>query len=164
MNWLDKIFKAVDHYRWTFISLLLGVATIGIGGASVGCESKTFSLLVPDKQITRTQLQIEVIEGKATLDGEAKAIEVALASHNAKVTAFNAKAEAAEADLDRKDEIRAQLLESIGAVATQAATGAFNPVSLIPMALGGLSLALGLGASADNRRKDKIIANGGSST
>lgn len=160
MNWLDKIFKAVDHYRWTFISLLIGVVTIGIGGASVGCQSKTFSLLFPDRQVTRTELQIEVIEGKATLDGEAMVLEAALAAHNGKVVAFNAKAEAAEADLTRKDEIRAQLLESVGAVATQAASGAFNPISLIPMALGGLTLALGLGASADNRRKDKIIANG----
>jgi len=42
-------------------------------------------------------------------------------------------------------------------VITTAAEGTLNPAALIPIGIGLLGGALGLGTAADNRRKDAVI-------
>ena len=161
MTWLDRLFKGVDHNRWTVLGVLLclGIAVALFG--TVGCESTTLSLTGSGDKVARTELAKEAETISAGLAGDAAALEAALVAHNAKVTAHNESVALSVADLDRKDEIRLEILETVGAIATQAASGTFNPVSLIPTLVGLGGLVLAGTTAADNRRKDKVIANVG---
>ena len=82
-----------------------------------------------------------------------------VAAYNEEVNAFNVQVQAGNEDLDQQDEFRSNILETVGSVAIQAAEGGLNPVSLIPIAVGLFGGALGLGASADSLRKNKVIKN-----
>ena len=78
---------------------------------------------------------------------------------NEEVATFNARVQDGLDDLLRQDLFKQQLLETIGGVAVSATEGTLNPTALVPIAIGLLGGALGLGTSGDNRRKDKLISS-----
>jgi hypothetical protein len=84
----------------------------------------------------------------------------------ARVAAWNTRVEAASEtaamdrlELDRQDEFRGQFLDVLGSVAVQGAAGTLNPVSLLPLAIGLLGTAWGVGTKIDNGRKDGVIVD-----
>ena len=146
----------VDHNRNTVAAIL--VAVVLLVGMSVwqGCKSTTVGFR--GEKVPRAVFTIEALQEQATLAGEQAQIDAAIAKNAAAVTAYNARVEAGIEDLDAQDAYKAEALETIGAIATQVATGGLNPVSLIPIAIGLLGGAYGVGKKADNVRKDTVIA------
>ena len=82
-----------------------------------------------------------------------------MAAFNEEIKAFNQRVAAGLEDLARQDAFKAELLDTIGVVAIGATEGTLNPAALVPIGIGLLGGALGLGTSADNRRKDKVITD-----
>ena len=156
MDILSKTLKWFDHNRYTAILLLCFVAVVGGVFGTVGCQSSTLSFS-GDEKVTRHEFTIEANQANADFDKHAVELQAAIEKHNADVNAFNARVNLGLDDLQQQDEIRQQVLTSLSVVATDVAAGAFNPASLILPGVGALGLALGIGASADNRRKDKVI-------
>ena len=97
---LQKIKTFLNHERYESIAVILVVVLLAI---IFGCESKVNSILYPNNQITRDQLQLELNQLIAT-------------------------AEIKFGQLDRQDELKAALYQ-IGLVTAQ--TGTFNPIGLI---------------------------------
>lgn len=133
-DWLHKLLKWLDYNRWTviagimFIVLFAGIAT------TVGCQSRTLGLIPSqDGEVVKVDrmefnqqvitVQKDVAVKKATLDAQATA-------YNEEVKEINAKIEAGLSDLDKQDEFKQQLLDTVGTVATQAASGGLNPTAV----------------------------------
>ena len=153
----NKITTFLDHYRWTVICLAVFVVTMVTMGTFVGCESTTTSVLNPPAKVTRTELTHEAVKAEGDFSKKAAQIALLTTEYNVEVAAFNKNIESANADLDQKDAFRAEVLNAVSLVATNAASGTLNPAALIPMGIGLLGMLLGIGASADNRRKDTVI-------
>ncbi len=102
-----------------------------------GCESKVVSISDPGKKVTRAELKLEVNEEAAILEQ--------------KLVALAAKAKVKNEKLDKEDAMKASLLE-IGMA--WASGGAINPVGTAFTIFG----ILGIGAVANSREKDKVIA------
>lgn len=113
------------------------VACIVLLGWGIGCESKVVSMNDPSKKVTREELKLEVNEEAAML--EQKLMNLA------------AEAKAKNEKLDREDAMKTSLLE-IGMVF--ASGGAINPIGTALTIFG----ILGVGAVANSREKDKVIA------
>jgi len=146
--------KFLDHYRYSAGAIILAIAIIGV---LVGCEAQTVSIIDPSQKVTAQGLQIEAAKIQGDLASEKAAIDAAIAEYNGRIETFNQQIEAAQSDIEKKEAVRAELLQIGGAVATSVAEGSVNPASLIGTGITALSLALGIGASADNRRKDAKI-------
>jgi len=130
---MEKLKKAIDHNRYLAIALVIGLV---VCVAFVGCQPKVRSLLDPQATVTAEELQREWVQIEA--DFEAKAEEV----------------EIAQAELQRKAELRAKIVEIAGGFAMSAARG--DPISA-GAAVGGMMQIAALGLVWDNRRKDKVI-------
>ncbi len=157
MDWLHSVLKWVDHYRWTVISLVVGLGLFGVVLGLQGCAS---TVRAPDgsgDMLNRSEFRMMVASMETDLTKTRIHLDAALAEYNADVSAHNATIEAGVEQLDRQDAIRADVLETVGAVAVTAAEGTLNPISLIPSGIGLVGLLLGIGASTDSRRKDKVI-------
>ena len=153
---LHRVLAFVDHYRWTFIAFVVSAMAIGATLGMTGCDSMTPGFLTGFK-VDRAGFEREVVQVDATLNARRIDLDAAIAKLNDEIASHNVQVEKGYADLDAQDAMRAQILDTIGAVATSAATGTFNPASLIPLAIGVAGIGLGVGASADNRRKDRVI-------
>ena len=160
---LHPITNWIDHNRYTVASILMFMVTLGIVVSLTGCESTTGALAATTEdaaalKVTRSEFENQVLLsekdfaiGRIQLDGM-------VAIFNEEVAAFNAQVQAGLEDLLRQDLFKQQLLETVGGVAISATEGTLNPTALLPIAIGLLGGALGLGTSADNRRKDKVIS------
>jgi hypothetical protein len=149
--------KWLDHNRWTFVCLALAAAAL-IGVMAIGgCQAQTASLQNPDRRVTRPELAAEAAGMSGDLAARRVQLEAALAEHNEQVAAFNERVDLAEADLQRQEELRAQILRYAGVIAAEAASGNINPAGYIPIGVGLLGAALGVGTKIDNRRKDHEI-------
>jgi len=148
-----KFLKVLDYNRGIVAGLLLAVL---VGGWLVGCEVKTTSLLEPQRKVTATQLEREIIAAQGTFDKRAAAIEQMTSEYNADVGAFNLAAGAAGADLQRQYEWRKAIIEAAGGIGTSLAMGQFS----LPSAVGTLTqlalLGLAGGATLDNIRQRKV--------
>ncbi|MBN2559920.1 MAG: hypothetical protein JXQ75_03195 [Phycisphaerae bacterium] len=161
---LHRSLTWLDHNRWTVISILLFALLVGGTLSTVGCQSTTAGLtpMEPGQaplKVDRGEFHRQTAQGEKDLALRRVQLDAQLAAYNEEVAAFNERVEAGLGDLDRQDELRAQLLETVGVVATGAAEASLNPVSLIPLGIGLLGGALGLGTAADNRRKDRVITD-----
>lgn len=150
----SPLLKFLDHYRYTVGLLLVGIAVMV---SLFGCQTTTSSILDPSKEVSAHGLQLEATQIKSDLASERAALDAMIAEHNGKIEAFNEKLELAQADIERKEAVKAELLNIGGSVAVSVAEGSVNPASLVGTGLTALALALGIGASADNRRKDSKI-------
>ena len=159
---LHRTLKWLDHNRWTVISILLFALLVGCALTTVGCQSTTAGLIAaapgePPAKVDRGEFHRQTAQVEKDLALRRVQLDAQLAAYNEEVTAFNSQVQSGQEELDRQDVLRAQLLDIVGVVATGAAEGTLNPVSLIPLGIGLLGGALGLGAAADNRRKDRVI-------
>jgi hypothetical protein len=107
------------------------------------------------------RVELDLLADQARRDAAGRQAELAAmaAAYNTRVESASAQASIARLDFERQDEFKIALLEAGGLVVGQAATGTFNPVSLVPLAIGLLGGAWGLGNKLDNRRKDVVIAD-----
>ncbi len=156
LNW-------VDHNRYTIASVLVFILTMGIVVSMTGCESATSGLVAAADgsatQVNRSEFQRQALVGQKDFAVRRIELDGLAAKFNEEVKAFNERIQAGLDDLTRQDEFKQQLLDTIGTVAIGATDGTLNPAALVPIGIGLLGGALGLGTSADNRRKDKIITD-----
>ena len=141
MDMLNKVFKVLDHNRYLVITLTIALA---VNSWLFAMGSKTSSLIHEGQKVNRVQLEGELGLKTAEL--------------NAQIEAFNARVEAAVADLDEQDRIKAEIVEFTGGLVTQIASGGSFGLVETATTLLGIGGILGLGgAMVDNRRKDKKI-------
>jgi len=152
---LHKLCNWLDHNRWLAGGLAAGgVLTILL----LGCHARTDSLLQPGRAITAEQFQREVIDLTASLEQRAADITRRQSEYNSEVAALNKKIEAGQSDLQRQEELRAQVVGIAGGlISTVAGGGALTPGAAAGAALQLLTLIGLAGAAMDNRRKDKVI-------
>ena len=161
---LNKLLKWLDHNRYLVLSLLLFAVCLGWVVGMVGCQSQTAGLLPPAGgeavvKVDRSEFNRQAATVEKDLSIQRVNLDAEVAAFNREVDAFNQRVESGLEELDKQDEFRQQILDTVGLVASQAAEGSLNPVSLIPLSIGLLGGALGLGAAADNRRKDRVITD-----
>ena len=160
---LHSITNWIDHNRYTVASILVFMVALGIIFSLTGCESTTTALAATTEdaavvKVTRSEFQHQALVGEKDLAIRRIELDGLVAVFNEEVAAFNAQVQAGLEDLLRQDLFKQQFLETVGGVAISATEGTLNPTALLPIAIGLLGGALGLGTSADNRRKDKLIS------
>lgn len=143
-----------DRYRYTAAGILVATLLVAI---PAGCQpvavspvtgkKSSESKLVADAEayVARTNATL------ATLEAEFKAKTLAT---QADAEAIAAAFESAFSEIDQQKQILHQSLEVIAASASAAAPGS---APLIASALGIGGLMIGIGTTADNRRKDAVI-------
>lgn len=155
MDVLHKITNWVDHNRYKALAIIITVAVLVI---AIGCESQTASIVTPERTVTRDQLAVESVTVQADLAFRKAEIDKLVAMYNADIEKTNQLIDQAVADLDRQDEIRAELFELGGSVITGWAAGGVPTEALIGTGLTAFSILFGIGSAADGMRKDKVIA------
>ena len=160
---LHSITNWIDHNRYTVASILVFMVTLGIVVSLTGCESTTPSLAATiadgnTVKVTRSEFQQQAMLGEKDFAIRRIELDGMVAVFNEEAAAFNERVQAGLEDLMQQDLFKQQLLETIGGVAVSATEGTMNPTAMVPIAIGLLGGALGLGTSADNRRKDKVIS------
>lgn len=119
-----KICRFLNHERYQVVVAVLCAVIVFSG---LCCQSKTRSVLDPNRQVTRLELISEI-------------------------QTFNAQVEVRMLDLDRKDQVRKQLLDFFS---LWTSSGQLNPGGIIPL----LVSMLGIGAITDNVRKRKELTD-----
>ena len=160
---LHSITNWIDHNRYTIASILVFMVTLGIVVSLTGCESTTTALAATTEdgvalKVTRSEFQHQALVGEKDFAIRRIQLDGLVAVFNEEITAFNERVQVGLDDLLRQDLFKQQFLETVGGVAISATEGTLNPTALLPIAIGLLGGALGLGTSADNRRKDKVIS------
>lgn len=153
----------VDHNRYTLVSVLVFVLAMGLVVHLTGCQATTAGLVARADgavaQVSRSEFQRQALIGEKDFAVQRIELDGQIAAFNEEVKTFNERVAAGLDDLQRQDEFKQQLLETIGLIAVSATEGTLNPAALVPIGIGLLGGALGLGTSADNRRKDKVITD-----
>ena len=150
--------KWMDHNRYAVASVIAFVLAMGLVLHLTGCEATTAGLANGDApQVSRSEFQRQALVGEKDLAVRRIELEAQMAAFNEEVNAFNQRVDAGQDELARQDAFKQQLLDTVGLVAVSATEGAFNPAALVPIGIGLLGGALGLGTAADNRRKDHVI-------
>ena len=160
---MHKLTNWIDHNRYTVLSVLIFILMMTVVVSLAGCESVTLGLTAAADgtaaKVTRSEFERQVLAGEKDLAVRRIELDGLVAAFNEEVKTFNQRVEAGQEELARQDEFRQQIVDTIGLVATSATEGSLNPAALVPIGIGLLGGALGLGTSADNRRKDKVITN-----
>ncbi len=160
---VHSVFNWIDHNRYTVASVLVFILTMGIVFSLTGCQSQTLGLAASSdgstEKVSRSEFQRQALVGEKDFAVKRIELDSMTAAFNEEVNVFNQRVETGLEDLDRQDAFKAELMETIGVVAIGATEGTLNPASLVPVGIGLLGGALGLGTSADNRRKDKVIGD-----
>lgn len=160
---LHSVFNWLDHNRYTVASVLVFILTMGIVVGLTGCESATTGLTVAADgtatKVSRSEFERQALVGEKDFAVRRIELDGLAATFNEEIKAFNERIQAGLNDLQRQDEFKQQLFDTIGVVAIGATEGTLNPTALVPIGIGLLGGALGLGTSADNRRKDKVITD-----
>jgi len=158
-----SVLKWIDHNRYTIVSVLVFLLTMGIVVSITGCQSTTAGLTAATggtvTKVNRSEFEQQAMVGETELAIRRIELDGSVAAFNEEVKAFNQRIQTGLDDLQQQDEFKQQLLDTIGTVAIGASDGTLNPMTLVPIGIGLLGGALGLGTSADNRRKDKVITN-----
>ena len=160
---LHPITNWIDHNRYTALSILMFIVVLGLVVSLTGCESATGALAATTEdgaalKVTRSEFEHQALGGEKDFAIRRIQLDGLAVVFNEEVAAFNAQVQAGLEDLLRQDLFKQQFLETVGGVAVSATEGTLNPTALLPIAIGLLGGALGLGTSADNRRKDKLIS------
>ncbi|MDH4201496.1 MAG: hypothetical protein OEV87_01205 [Phycisphaerae bacterium] len=160
---LHSVLNWMDHNRYTIASVLVFILTMGIVVNLSGCESATSGLVAAADgtavKVSRSEFQRQALVGEKDFAVRRIELDGLAAKFNEEIKAFNERIQAGLDDLQRQDEFKQQLFDTIGVVAIGATEGTLNPTALVPIGIGLLGGALGLGTSADNRRKDKVITD-----
>jgi len=160
---VHNVLKWLDHNRYTVTSVLLFILAMGIVVGMTGCQSATMGLAVSADgstgPVSRSEFERQALVGEKDLAVRRIELDGQVAAFNEEVATFNERVQLGLDDLQRQDAFKAELFDTLGVVAIGAAEGTLNPTALVPIGIGLLGGALGLGTSADNRRKDKVIGN-----
>jgi len=156
MDVLHKALKWVDHNRGVTAALVLAIL---LCVALVGCPVTTASLVTPDKDVTVTEFEGEVITLSAQLDKDAAAIDASLTQHNIDVEAFNQRVDLGQEELTKKVELRTTVVNTIGGVGTALVSGTLTPQAGVAAVIQIATLLAAVGLGYDNRRKDKVMAD-----
>jgi len=160
---VHSVINWIDHNRYTVASVLIFLLTFGIVVSLTGCESATTGLAVAadgsTPKVSRSEFQRQALVGEKDFAVKRIELDGQVATFNEEIKAFNERVQAGLEDLDRQDAFKTELLDTIGVVAIGATEGTLNPAAMVPISIGLLGGALGLGTSADNRRKDKVITD-----
>ncbi|MCC6580073.1 MAG: hypothetical protein IT440_06490 [Phycisphaeraceae bacterium] len=148
--------NTIDHNRGI-------VAAVALAGAMacwlVGCQATTSSLMHGDQQVTASQLHDEAMQLDQQLQKQRRAIETQISDYNAEVELLKQRAAAATEDLQRQNELRQQIVQTLGGFAAQAVGGTFDPISAVSAVITLVAGAAAAGLGYDNRRKDQVIAD-----
>lgn len=156
-NWMHWLTKRISHNPWIFLWVVACAVVLWL---AYGCESK---VAVDGQKLTRQEVitiahraETDYLQNRADLLAK-------IASLDAKQQRDVSMTEMQIAELDRQDEMKAQLLEGGVTLIEKYAPG---QVADITKTIVGLIAPAGIGAFYLNgRRKDKIIkGNGGTST
>lgn len=151
-DWLHRALNFFDHNRYTVGGISLAAAgTIWLSA----CTSQTVGL--DGSKVDRAGLGRQVLNEERLFAAAEAEIQSAIAQYNANIEAHNQLVESAYTELDRKDAIKAQLVNVIGGQVTSLLSGTFNPATLATTGISLLGLLGGGGAMADNVRKGKVI-------
>ena len=160
---VHSVINWIDHNRYTVASVLLFILTLGIVTSLTGCESATTGLVAASDgttvKVSRSEFQRQALVGEKDFAVKRIELDSLMAAFNEEIKAFNQRVQAGLEDLAKQDAFKSELLDTIGVVAIGATEGTLNPAALLPIGIGLLGGALGLGTSADNRRKDKVITD-----
>lgn len=160
---VHSIFNWMDHNRYTVASVLVFLLTLGIVTSLTGCQSATTGLTVAadgsTQKVTRSEFQQQALVCEKDFAIRRIELDGLMAAFNEEIKAFNQRVSTGLEDLARQDSCKAELLDSIGVVVIGATEESLSPTALLPIGIGLLGGALGLGTSADNRRKDKVIGD-----
>lgn len=129
----EKIGTAIRHNTGLTVGIILCFMVLLY---AYGCESQVSSIRNPVIKINRAELKLEV-------ESEVAKIEQALSE-------LQAMAEVKGRQLDKQDEMKAALFQ-ISLVVAEG--GTVNPIGIATT----LIAILGIGAVADNRKKDGLI-------
>ena len=155
---VHKALKWMDHNRFAVLSVIVFIAAMALVLNLTGCEATTAGLRNGDApKVSRAEFTQQVLVGEKDLAVRRIELDAQIAAFNEEVKLFNQRVEAGQDDLARQDAFQQQLLDTVGLIAVSAAEGSLNPAALVPIGIGLLGGALGLGTAADNRRKDKVI-------
>jgi len=153
-DWLHQVLKWLNYNR----GLVAGLVLFGLVFAwPTGCASKTGAIREPGQLITAGQLEAEAITLQLELDQKKAQLDARIAAYNAEIEAVNAQLERGVADLQRQDEIKAQLIDFAGSTASAIASGGFTAPAAINSLVTLGALVVGGGAVYDNIRKRKVI-------
>lgn len=150
--------KWMDHNRYVIASVIAFIAAMGFILNLTGCEAMTHGLANGDgPKVNRVEFERQALAGEKDLAVRRIELDAEIAAYNEEVKLFNQRVETGQDDLARQDAFKQQLLDTVGLVAVSAAERTLNPAALIPIGIGLLGGALGIGTAADNRRKDQVI-------
>ena len=160
---VHAVLKVVDHNRYAVASVLVFILAMGLVLNLTGCKAMTAGLVTTAEgtatPVSRTEFERQALVGEKDFAVQRIELDAQIAAFNEEVRAFNERVAAGLDDLTRQEEFKQQLVETVGLIAVSATEGTLNPAALVPIGIGLLGGALGLGTSADNRRKDKVITN-----
>lgn len=161
-DYVHALLKFIDYNRYTVAAAMVFIVTLALAVSLAGCQATTPALLTdtpnaPAPKVSRAEFERQALLAEKDLTVKRLALNAQIDALNAEIQTFNQRLQAGLDDLNRQDEFRAQLLDTLSVAAANAAGGTLNPVALIPIGFGLLGSALGLGAAADNRRKDALI-------
>lgn len=152
-DYLHKLTNWIDQNRYKFAALIV-LVLMAVWG--VGCESTTTSL-VSGSAVNQTQFVSEAVTITADLEAAKIKLEAEVAAYNEKAKATKAQIEAGNAEIAKKDEIKAQLFELGGSVITAYMTGGVSTPALLGSLVTAGGLLFGIGGYADGKRKDAVI-------
>lgn len=147
------------NHAGTMASLFIIAA--GFAALVLGCDTfiKTNSTLTPGKRVTAEQLAGEAAQAQAKFGGELADLNAGYQKLQQRVTAYNAEAAAAQADLQHRAETVQSVVQGLGGWVNAAATGTFNPMSLVSAVPTLLLGALGMGAMTDKKYLQTALTN-----
>jgi hypothetical protein len=125
--------KWIEHNWGLFAGL---VVCVGLLVWVYGCETTVPSLKYPEKKVTINQLEVEYKEITGTIETELERLE--------------SEFELSKEHIRKIDTLKENLF-TVGV--EMAETGVFNPTKIFAV----IASAIGIGALADNRRKDTYI-------
>lgn len=160
---VHTVLNFVDHNRYAVASVLVFILAMGLVLNLTGCQATTAGLITTadgqTPKVSIAEFQRQALVGEKDFAVHRIELDAQIAAFNEEVKTFNDRVAAGLDDLTRQEEFKQQLVDTLGMVAVNVTEGTFNPTALVPIGIGLLGGALGLGTSADNRRKDKVITN-----
>ena len=148
------LLKFADHNRGFLLALVVAGA---LAAYMFGCDATTGSLIVPGKPVNSQELRAEARRIESDMAKRRNLLVAEVTDFNDEVARFNESAKEAVSDLERKHEVRRQIVQIVGGFASDAAQGEFNPVSAISTLVTLITVGASAGLALDNYRKGRVI-------
>jgi len=153
-DYFHSLLKLIDHHRGIVAAV---VVCTTLGGYLFGCRIQTTSLVDPERQVTPQQLRNEARAFDQQLETRRNMLLADIENFNVELAAYELSITDRLGDIERQEALRAQIVQTIGGFATDAATGTLNPVSAITALISLLGIGAASGLAVDNFRKQRVI-------